>query len=261
MKKKYNLGSFCLSKRCLKILLCMKIIFLCTFVFCLQASAKVYSQDTELSLNLQKVSITKALKVISKKSDYHFLYNNDLLPDDVKVSINAVNKPMSFLLQDLFSQAGLSWQVLENNLIAIGYTRADILDLSGKVTDTAGNALVGVTLQVKGTTTGTLTDENGSFKLQAPDSATLVVSYVGYQTKEIKLKGANYLTITLLPSSAGLDEVVVVGYGTQKKSDLTGSVSSVNMDKAEAIPTTNVAEMLRGRAPGLEVTQDRKSVV
>src|SRR5690625_3812225 len=109
MKKKYNLASFCLSRRSLKVLFCMKLIFLCTFICCLQVSAKVYSQDTKIDLSLENVSIAKALKAISQKSDYHFLYNNDLLPQQFRISVNATKKTVPELLSNMLPQAGLTW--------------------------------------------------------------------------------------------------------------------------------------------------------
>src|SRR5699024_10222858 len=166
MKKKYNLAFFGLFKRRLKILLCMKLIFLCTFVFCMQAAARVYSKGAELSLQLEHVSVSKALKTISKKSDYHFLYNNDLLPKNVKISVNVHHEPIASVLRNILSQAGLSWQMLDDKLVAIGYSKAVIHKISGTVTDSTGTPLPGVTLRVKGTTSGALTDEKGHFTLQ-----------------------------------------------------------------------------------------------
>ncbi len=233
----------------------MKLIFLCTFICCLQASAKVYSQDAKIDLKLEHSSISKALKIISHKSDYRFLYNNDLLPKKAKVSLTVSRKTVPELMSDLLAQTGLTWQVLDNKLIAIGYSKTVIKEIAGSVTDSLGNPLVGVTIQVKGTSGGTVTDANGHFSLQVPDSAVLVVSYIGYETREVPVGDQTTFRITLSAAASGLNEIVVVGYGTQKRSDLTGAVSSVNMEKAEAIPTTNVAEMLRGRAPGVKVTQ------
>lgn len=253
MKKKCNPSAFWISKSRYKVLLCMKVIFLCTFVCCMQASAKVFSQEAKINVNLENVGVAKALRVISHKSDYRFLYNNDLLPKGIKVSVAASNKTVTDVMKDMLASTGLSFKVLNHKLIAIGYPITTIQQVTGTVTDSSGTPLVGVTIQVKGTTSGTVTGADGSFTLNAPDSAVLVVSYIGYLTKEIPMKGQTELKIILSRSSSSLDEVVVVGYGTQKKSDLTGSVASVNMKKAEAIPTTNVAEMLRGRAAGVRV--------
>lgn len=255
MKKKYKLSAFCLSKSKYKFLVCMKLVFLCTLACCMQVSAKVYSQNNKIDLKLENVSVARALHVISKKSDYRFLYNNDLLPAKTKLSISATQKTVPEVLAILSGKTGLHYHLLENKLIAIGYEAAAIQKITGTVTDSTGNPLVGVTIQVKGSTLGTVTDAGGNFTLEAPDDATLVVSYIGYETQEVKINGQSTLQIRLSLSHTGLNEVVVVGYGTQKKSDLTGSVASVNMEKAEAIPTTNVAEMLRGRAAGVEVTQ------
>lgn len=127
----------------------------------------------------------------------------------------------------------------------------------GVVTDTKGNPLVGVTVQVKGTTIGTATDNTGKFSLEVPDNGVLVVSYIGFDTKEVPLSGQTNINIRLQSASTGLNEVVVVGYGTQKKSDLTGSITTLNADDlTQGGTVSNVAQALQGRSSGVTVTQN-----
>ncbi|MGH2644960.1 MAG: carboxypeptidase-like regulatory domain-containing protein, partial [Chitinophagaceae bacterium] len=195
------------------------------------------------------------LHIISQKSDYRFLYNNDLLPQDLAINIAVKQETVPEIIKTILKNSGLTFRVLNNKLIAIGYEHQDINQVTGKVTDKSGHPLVGVTIQIKGTTVGTVTDAEGNFSLDIPANSTLIVSSVGFETQNISYGGQSQLNIILAPSATGLNEVIVVGYGTEKKGDLTGSVASVNMPKATAIPTTNIAEMLRGRVAGLQVTQ------
>lgn len=128
--------------------------------------------------------------------------------------------------------------------------------VQGTVTDEKGEPLVGVTIQVKGTNSGTATDAEGKFSIEAPEGATLVVSYIGYNTKEVPLNGQANITIVLQTASTGLNEVVVVGYGTQKKIDLTGAVSAIGPKELENRPITNMSSALQGTMPGVTVTQN-----
>jgi len=126
------------------------------------------------------------------------------------------------------------------------------IKISGKVTDgTTGETLIGVSVKVKGTSTGTLTDVNGNFTLTVPDNATLVVSYIGYTPVEVPVNGQTTINVKLAPSSKGLTEVVVVGYGVQKKITVTGSVASVKGEELVKSPAVNLSNSIAGRMPGV----------
>ena len=127
--------------------------------------------------------------------------------------------------------------------------------VTGRVVDEKGEPLIGVSIQVKGTKLGTVTDFDGNFKLNAPADATLVISYVGFRTQEIELKGRSDCQVSMVPDDQLLDEVVVVGYGVVKKSDLTGSVGSVKSDVISARGSTSVMESLQGQVAGVNITQ------
>ncbi len=128
-------------------------------------------------------------------------------------------------------------------------------DVTGVVRDEQGEPLIGVSVVLEGTTQGTITDFDGQFVLSAQEGQTLEISYMGYRTERVKV-GKGALTVVLSEDTKALDEVVVVGYGTQKRSDLTGSVVSVKAEDMNAVPTSSVAEMLRGQAAGVVVTQN-----
>ncbi|HEX5554258.1 MAG TPA: carboxypeptidase-like regulatory domain-containing protein, partial [Chitinophagaceae bacterium] len=126
--------------------------------------------------------------------------------------------------------------------------------VSGVVSDENGNPLIGVSVKIKGTTQGTATDANGHFQLEAANDATLVFSYIGYENQEVAVNGQTTINVTMHTSATGLNEVVVVGYGTQKKSDLTGAVSSVSSKELQKRPAINIEEMLEGKAAGVKVS-------
>src|SRR5690554_2763305 len=132
-----------------------------------------------------------------------------------------------------------------------------VLNLSGRVIDSSGEPLIGVNILVKGTNKGATTDLDGRFSINdVDDQAILLISYIGYQSQEIAINGQTSLTIIMQEDIQTLDEVVVIGYGSVKKSDLTGSVASVNSQELNAFPTTNVLQALTGRAAGVQVTQN-----
>src|SRR5690606_25347716 len=127
-----------------------------------------------------------------------------------------------------------------------------VINVSGIVTDQSGEALIGVNVLVQGTATGTATDIDGRFVLEdVNENATLVFSYVGYQTLEFPLNGRSNITITMVEDLQTLDEVVVVGYGTQKKSDITGSVASISEERLEMVPNMDIAQAIQGAIPGV----------
>ncbi|MCB0689502.1 MAG: TonB-dependent receptor [Saprospiraceae bacterium] len=154
---------------------------------------------------------------------------------------------------DVGHEHRIVWEKVANSLVHKDF----VIDVEGVVLDNEGNPLIGVNVLVKGTDLGTATDFDGGFSFsQVDENAILVVSYIGYETKEVALEGRDHLTITLRSDSQLLDEVVVVGYGSQKKSDLTGSVSQVKTEALEALPVYNVEQALIGRASGVRVTQN-----
>ncbi len=127
--------------------------------------------------------------------------------------------------------------------------------VTGNVTDADGNPLPGVNIIIKGTLTGTITNADGNYNIEVEDTdATLVFSFIGYRTQEIKIAGRNVINITLEEEAISLEEVVAIGYGTMKKSDLTGSVTSISSEELAAYPSLGITEAIQGRASGVQVT-------
>ena len=220
--------------------------------------ASAYSQNREITLNATNISLKEVIKQIEKQSDYTFFYNEDYIDLSQVVSFTANKKDIAVVLNSLCSQAKLNCKFMENNLVVItSESEQKQPKVSGKVTDQNGQPVVGVTVSIKGTSKAVLTDANGNFSIQLTDKkATLVFSFIGFITQEYKLTGESTVNIALVPSVQALDEVVVVGYGTQKKGNLTGSVSSVKSDKLTIAPLASTVNTLVGTLPGLVSIQN-----
>lgn len=239
----------------LKSILIMKLTLILLLFFNLHVCADAFSQ-TRVTINLKAADFKKIISSIEKQSVYHFVYSERKLPDLKKADINVQNEEVPRLLDNLMANSGFKYSLLANNLIVI--TQADdktpvtAPPFSGKVTDEKGNPLPGASVRIKGSKTGTSTDANGAFTLEVPDNTILVISYLGYEDKEVAANSSN-LTISLKLAVNSLNEAVVVGYGTQKKVNLTGAIATVNADKLEGRPMVNLADGLEGLIPNLNV--------
>lgn len=239
----------------------MKLITVLMLFACMQVSATGFSQKVTIKEN--NISLQKVFEKIRDQTGYQFFYADRVMRSTTKVNVNITNGTIPEVLAYCFKDQGLSYTISENTIVVkraatpVERTIAQapaFADITGRVTDADGNALPNATVLVKGTSTGTKTDVNGNFTINASPNAILLISYVGYQTVEVKINNRTTINISLQPDVQLDEQIVVVGYGTQKKSDVTGAVSKVEMDKALAIPTTNVAEMIRGQAAGVQVT-------
>jgi TonB-linked SusC/RagA family outer membrane protein len=233
----------------------MKIVFILTFICSVHVSAKVYSQE-RFTLNMSNVSVDKVLNKIQSESNYRFFYNFGYLKHLDKLNVVAKNETLPEILNKLLDST-LSYQVLDDNLVVISLKGTQQLQhrIEGKVTDEKGSPLPGVSVQIKGTSQGAITNGAGRFTLLVPDNAVLTVSFVGYETQEITVGNQTTFNIELKVAASGLNEVVVVGYGTTKKATLTGAISSVKGSEVVKSPATNVSNDLVGRLPGLVAIQ------
>jgi TonB-linked SusC/RagA family outer membrane protein len=240
-----------------KALLCMKLSFILVLAACLQVSAKGYSQnDVSLSLHLNNVKLSKAFTVIERKTKCRFLYSDDIVPVNKRIYMVTDNTPLPEILNALLKETDLHFKVLDNNVIVIAKKGVVIANkkISGIVTDNKGDPLIGVTVQVKGTGNGTVTDANGKFSMDVPDNATLVISSVGFDSKEVIVDGQSDFTISLQPSSSTLNELVVTGYSTTVKKNITGSISSIKGSDLVSIPAGNADKQLQGKVSGVTIT-------
>lgn len=243
----------------LKVILMLKFILVLILVTSLQAFSKGYSQ-TKINVNFEHVSLKKALKEIEKKSDYHFLYNDDLLvKNDLPASLNTADASLDEVMQTLLKGTNLGYTLGENNLVILfekGKAVAPIT-ITGKVTDESNQPLPGVSILLKGTSLGAQTGVDGKYTLTIPDvnvnNAVLVFSFIGYEQQSVAVADSYQINVVLKPASNSLNEVVVVGYGSQKKENLTGSVAVVNVKDADKRVTHDVARLLQGQVAGVEV--------
>jgi len=237
-----------------KIQLTMRFTLLFILLFCLQLSAKVYSQkDVTLKFNNKEVKLNRLFETIESQSSYRFFFNNNLVPVNKTVMVADGKVAVEDVLQAALKKFNLNFKILPNNVIIVAPINETIapIKIKGRVSDKAGLPLPGVSVKIKSLNKGTLTDINGLFEIDVPDNATLLISYVGYQSQEVDVSGKTMLEITMVESPKSLNEVVVVGYGTQKRTSVTAAISSVDGDEIVKSPVANVSNTLGGRVSGV----------
>ena len=275
MKQKINSKTI-IPKRYDRILKIMKIsalfFFLCTFCV---LGENTYSQSNEVSLNLKNVAIKDAISEIEKETGYVFIFNEDVeikLRD--RVTIDAQNKTIEVVLAQLLKDTDLDYSIIAKQItIYVKNRRENVYvttstvpikiepqqqdkTVKGKVTDGLGEPLPGITIIVKGTSIGTTSDVDGGFVLSnIPNDAVLVFSFVGMRTQEIPVAGNRTINVVLEEEILSLDEVIVIGYGTARRQDYTGSVSSVKLEGSPVslLPNLNPLESLKGNVSGLNI--------
>jgi TonB-dependent starch-binding outer membrane protein SusC len=245
-----------------KILKIMRNALILLFIGVLQAHAiDTYSQKTRLSLNFSDTELSKVLDKIEAESEFYFLYNEKLLDSDRKVSINENDQLISMILDDLFVGTDVKYTIIDRKIIlAPGFltevSQVQQLKISGIVIGTDGSPLPGVNVIVTGTTQGVMTDISGKYTIEVPQGAkSLTFSFIGMESQEIILGTLSEINVTMKESAVSLDEVMVIGYGTIKRTDLTGSVASVKGDKITLQGVGNPVQALAGVASGVQVIQ------
>ncbi len=228
-------------------------------IFCVQVVT--FAQTNKVSLNFENASIEKVLKSIEKQTSYHFSYRNAVLDSNKKVSINMQNATVSEVLNKIFQGQDITFEIVSPTSIIItdklsksNANEGKAKTISGIILDSNGEPVIGATVLIEGSTIGTTSDFDGKFNIQAAPQNNLIVSYIGFKTQKVQVKNNTQLNISLKEDNEILDEVVVVGYGTQKKQNLTGATVTVNMDKVLGDrPISSVSTALRGAVPGLQV--------
>lgn len=234
----------------------MKAVFFLILVTCMQVSASVYSQQ-KFTLSIKQTEVSSILTKIQKQSDYRFFYNYASLKKLGKVDINVQDATIEQVLGALIDNK-LPYKVADDHVVIISTpeTADALLIVKGKVVDNKGEPLIGVNIRLQGTNIGVTTDVNGSFVINAPDKGVLEISYIGYEKKIVTINGDQPLNIVMTPLPSALGEVVVVGYGTSKKVDITGSVASVKGSDIQNLPVASAAQALDGRASGVSIVRN-----
>src|SRR6185437_6528706 len=242
-----------------KMLLIMKLTIVLLLAGCLQVSAKAYSQnDVKLSLDLTNVKLKKAFEIIERNSHYRFLYNSATIPEGLRIDLHEKDIFLSDALDKIIKNNGLIYKIINNEVIAVTSAgeMMQTIHLKGEVVDSTGNPLQGITITVQGLKSGTATDAHGRFEMEVPENAVLEISSVGYQSQLVRVTDNMPLHIVLREATSGLDQVVVVGYGTKlKEADLTGAVARIDGEKLESRPVTGTLDALQGLVPGVAITR------
>ena len=229
---------------------------------CFAFAGHANSQNAKVSLNKTKVQLQEILNEIEEQTDYLFISNRDVNLKQ-KVSVSAKDESVQEVLSEVLKNTGLTFKVEGVNIILSSSTGFNIIQqdkktISGRVVDRNGEPVIGVNVVEKGTTNGTITGMDGKFTLNVSPNATLMLSYIGYKAQEIAVNNRTQYNVVLDEDTEALDEVVVVGYGTMKKSSLTGSVTKVETEKLEGFPSVNVVDALQGRAAGVYINPSRQ---
>jgi len=241
-----------------KILVIMKITTLLLLVGLVQVGATGYSQSKKFTFNAENISIKDLISIVEQKSQYKFVYRNSDV-ENTMVTINSKNSTINEMLDYALTGSGKSFKMLENDLIVIlPFEKIQKTTVKGLITDAAtGEGIPGVNVEVKGTDIGTISDMDGKYSLDIDDpNSTLIFSYIGYTTKEVAVSGQAIIDVQLETSDKQISEVVVIGYGTVKKSDLTGAVATVKAESLQNISAGNLNEALQGKVAGVYVTKD-----
>lgn len=257
MKKNLKNVSFIKWRKLKKVIFTMKLLMVLTLVAALNVSAIVHSQDNKLSIQAESIKLRDLLREIESKSNYAFFFNDQYSDLEQKITLKIQNENIEYVLGTILKNTSLWYKVLNNNFVVIGPKESlQEKTVSGKVVDSDGNPLPGVNVVEKGTLNGTATDENGNFSLRlTTDNPVLVFSYVGYNTEEVAVAGKTTINVTLIATIEKLEEIVVIGYGQQRKEAVTGSVASISGDAMREIRSANITQSLQGRIAGVELSR------
>ncbi|WP_280745213.1 MULTISPECIES: TonB-dependent receptor [unclassified Parabacteroides] len=231
-------------------------------IFCASA-VNGYSQKAEISLNLQDVTLEQALNAVKQQSEYSFWYRNEEINLDKLLSVHIEKQPINNVMDNLLADQGVNYTIDDKHIIIYKKAgessnvpaRQQDKRITGVIVDESNLPIIGANVIVKGTSLGTITDIDGKFSLEVPVNAILQVSYIGYTSKEVAVGNQSTLRIILEEDSKTIDEVVIIGYGSVKKSNLTGAVSSIKTTELQQTPITSIDQGLAGRASGVQVTQ------
>ena len=238
------------------------VLLVCLSLFC---CVSLFAQSRRVTVHLRDVSLKELFQEIENQTTYRFSYRNTVIDDSKDVNVSADSVDVSVVLDQVLGGKGLTYEILSSKSIVIsekkgqtsGHAQADGKKVvSGVITDDAGMPVIGATILEKGTTNGTITDFDGNFSLTMASQGTLQISYIGYATQEIAVAGQESFNIKLKEDSEQLQEVVVTGYTTQRKADLTGAISVVSVDELTKQNENNPMKALQGRVPGMNITAD-----
>jgi TonB-dependent starch-binding outer membrane protein SusC len=256
MKKNTDYRIFSFLKKHEKLLKIMKLSLVINLIIIASVTANTYSQNNSFTLSFNDVTVKDVIKTIESHSDYRFFYNDELSDMSRKVNVNFADYEINEVLGVLFSNSGISYRILDNNLIVLApESSLQQVKMTGSIKDAnTGEPLPGVNIMIEGTNTGVVSDIAGKFSIVLPSAdVVLLFSYVGYNTEKVETKGRSTIDINLVPDIQSLEEVVVIGYGVSKKTDLTGSLATISTKDFQKQDITRMDQVLQGRASGVAV--------
>lgn len=243
-----------------KILTIMKLTTILLILNLLNVFADGYSQDVKISINRENAPIKEIISEIESKSDYRFLYQENFNSLNAVVNVRIQDKPVEQLLNEIFANTNAGYKILENNLIVIAPIEYlfQPKKITGVVSDASnGEPMPGVNIYLQGTTIGVLTDVDGKYTIEVQNNTGyLVFSFVGYNTETVAFEGKTIIDVKMTADIKTLEEVVVVGYGSQKRVNLTGAVGTVSSEDITSRVAPNTTTLLQGRVAGLQIVQN-----
>jgi TonB-dependent starch-binding outer membrane protein SusC len=241
-----------------KIVRVMKLTGFLLFVALLQVSAANYAQTTKLTLTGRSVTLEEIFGKIEAQSEFSIFYNLQQVDLGKRVDVDFENALIDKVLNTVLAGTNLTWTV--NNRLIVVHKKDEVISpvhgaqpgaVTGRITDRNGSPLPGVTVVVKGTTVGTISSNDGTYALaNVSPSTTLIFSFVGMRSQEIVVGNQTTINVVMAEETIGIEEVVAIGYGTQKKSSITGAISSVEAEDVVSMPVTNLSNALSGRIKG-----------
>ncbi len=260
MKKKQLTDAFHLENSIEKLLMVMKLTFLLAVINILTVTANGYSQATRLSLNMKDATLKEVFSQIELQSSLSFLYKTEVVNPDEKVNITTQSATVSEVLDYLFSNKKIQYEILDNSLIVLMPLNESKQQqkITGTITDaTNGEPIIGANVIIEGTTIGTVSDADGKFSIDIPKSdAVLIVSFLGFNTERISVNGQTTISVKLVPDITRLEEVVVIGYGTAKKSDITGSMTILSNDNFNGGIAMAPEQLMQGKVAGVNIIME-----
>ena len=226
-------------------------------VFCSYAG-NAHSQNAKVSIRMNNVKLDKILNEIENQTDYLFIYNNQVDINKI-TSVKVKNEAVAQVLDKILSGTGINYElegthiILTTEAIKDLHAQQQAKTVTGTVTDVSGEPIIGANIRIKGTTTDTITDIDGNFSIEAEPQSVIEVSYIGYLTQETVINNQKSIRFLLKEDTKTLDEVVVIGYGVQKKADLTGSVANINTEKLNTQSNANIGQALQGKIAGVDI--------
>lgn len=268
MKKKHYPCRLSHSEKLPNLSLKMKLTTLLLIISLFKIHANTYSQDKKITLEVQNATIKEVFREIEDLSEFRFLYNQNKVDVNRKVSLNAYKKPISDILDSLFSETDIYFKVKKKQIIlkegkpkeklipGTSNVMQETITVTGTVTEAeTGMPIPAANILEKGTSNGVMSDFDGNFSIKVSADAILQISYIGYATKEVNVNDRNEIDIVLEEDAAALEEVVVVGYGTQKRENIVGSVATVGGEDIQKSANLNVSNAITGRVAGVVATQ------